>query len=114
MVLLESLDDLNYHHTLLETAGIALVYFSAPACGACRRLGQALQRYALDSDDVKIFVVDAVHNGGLMNEFEIFHLPTLFLYLDGAFHANLQCMALPEAIREAVDTATTLPAEDEP
>ena len=109
-----ALHDLDYHHTLMAVDGVALVYFTAPDCGSCRSLKLALQQYADTVPDVSIFEVDAVHNGGLVNEFEIFHLPTLFMYLDGAFHADLQCMALPDAIRVAVSTAAVLPAEDEP
>ena len=108
-----SLNDLNYHHTLMDTAGVALVYFTAPDCGACKMLAQALQHYP-PHEPVTVFQVDAVHNGGLINAFGIFHLPTLYLYLDGQFHAELQCIALPEAIYQAVQTALLLPPEEEP
>ena len=109
-----ALNDLDYHHTLMEQGGIALVYFTAPDCGNCRSLKRALQQYAKSALDVSIFEVDAVHNGGLINEFEIFHLPTLFMYLDGVFHAELKCMALPDSISEAVQIAAASPPEDEP
>lgn len=111
---MQALDDLNYHHTLMATAGVALVYFTAPDCGTCRSLKQALQQYAVLAPDVSIFEVDAVHNGGLINEFEIFHLPTLFMYVSGVFHADLKCMALPDAISEAVRLAVASPPEEEP
>ena len=114
MVEIEALNDLDYHHTLMEQDGIALVYFTAPDCGACRSLKQAVLQYAESALDVSVFEVDAVHNGGLINEFEIFHLPTLFMYLNGAFHAELKCMALPEYISEAVMVAVASPPEDEP
>lgn len=114
MAAIRKLNDLNYHHVLMNTSGIALIYFTAPDCGACRSLGIALQQYAEESAGVAIFEVDAVHNGGLINEYEIFHLPALYMYLDGVFHAQLQCFALPEAIREAVGAAAALPVEDEP
>ena len=61
-----------------------------------------------------IFEVDAVHNGGLVNALEIFHLPALFLYVDGHYHRELQSEALPARIHHAIQTALSLPAEDEP
>lgn len=114
MAEIKTLNDLNYHHTLLETPGVTLVYFTAPDCGSCRSLKRALQVYMKSAADVSVFEVDAVHNGGLINAFEIFHLPTLFMYLEGAFQANLQCVALPAAIAAAVDAAAQRPPEEEP
>ena len=55
-----ALNDLDYHHTLMGQGGIALVYFTAPDCGTCRSLKQALQQYAELALDVSIFEVDAV------------------------------------------------------
>lgn len=108
-----SLNDLDYHHTLMASSGVVLVYFTAPDCGACKMLAHALAHYPAQ-EPVQIFAVDAVHNGGLINEFGIFHLPTLLMYLDGQFHAELRCIALPEAIYQAVQAAKALPPEDEP
>lgn len=114
MAEIEALNDLNYHHTLMATTGVALVYFTAPDCGSCRALKLALQQYADTAAAVRVFEIDAVHNGGLINEFEIFHLPTLFMYQDGAFHADLKCFALPDAISAAVQVAAALAPEEEP
>ena len=109
-----SLNDLNYHHTLMDTSGAVLVYFTAPNCGTCRSLKLALTQYLERAEGVAVFEVDAVHNGGLINEFGIFHLPTLYMYLNGEFHADLQCFAMPDAIQQAVDKAVSLSPEEEP
>lgn len=108
------LNDFNFHHRLAETPGVALVFFTAPQCGACRSLKQALTTLLRAGLPYPLFEVDAVHNGGLLNALEIFHLPALFVYVDGHYHRELQCELLPERIQQAIDKALDLPAEDEP
>ena len=114
MTSIASLTDLNFHHVLAETSGAALVFFTAPNCGACRSLKTALRKWLHDDPPLPVFEVDAVHNGGLVNALEIFHLPALFLYVDGHYHCELQSEALPARIHIAIQTALQLPAEDEP
>lgn len=109
-----SLDDLNYHHTLMAGVGTVLVYFTAPDCGACRALKAALQVLLQADEGIEVYEVDAVHNSALVNEFEVFHLPALFLYQDGVFHAELLCPPLPESIRQTIESVLDKPAEEEP
>jgi thioredoxin-like negative regulator of GroEL len=109
-----NLTDLNFHHALLETPGAALVFFTAPNCGACRNLRIALEKLRQEFPPLPIFEVDAVHNGGLVNALEIFHLPALFLYVDGHYHCELQSEPLPSRIHAAILAALQLPAEEEP
>lgn len=109
-----TLDDLNFQHVLRDTPGVALVFFTAPTCGACRSLKQALGVFLRTYEPLPVFEVDAVHNGGLVNALDIFHLPALFLYVDGRYHRELKCEALPVRIHQAVEAALSLPAEEEP
>ena len=113
------LNDLDYHETLMANEGVALVYFTSPHCGTCWVLKQALQRLLIESadlglSDVCVYEVDAVHNGGLIHEFEIFHLPTLYLYQNGRFHAELHCEASVPRISNAIHAALAQPAQEEP
>lgn len=114
MTKIARLDDLNFHHTLAETPGAALVFFTAPNCGACRSLKRALEKYLHEHPPLPVFEIDAVHNGGLVNALEIFHLPAIFLYMNGHYHRELKCEPLPARINHAIQTALSLPAEDEP
>ncbi|MDD5394177.1 MAG: thioredoxin family protein [Thiothrix sp.] len=114
MTKIASLTDLNFHHVLEETPGAALVFFTAPNCGACRSLKRALEKFLHTHSPLPVFEVDAVHNGGLVNALDIFHLPALFLYVDGHYHCELKCEALPARIHHAIQTALSQPAEDEP
>ena len=108
------LTDLNFHHVLAETSDAVLVFFTAPNCGACRNLKLALSRYLHEYPALPVFEVDAVHNGGLVNALDVFHLPAMFLYVDGHYHCELHCEPLPARIHAALQTALAQPAEDEP
>ena len=114
MTTIASLTDLNFHHVLAETPGAALVFFTAPNCGACRNLKIALEKYRREFPALPVFEVDAVHNGGLVNALEIFHLPAMYLYVDGHYHCELHSEPLPTRIHAAIQAALQLPAEDEP
>jgi thioredoxin-like negative regulator of GroEL len=109
-----SLDDLNFFAVLADTAGAALVFFTAPSCGACRQLKTVLAKILAEGAAFRAFEVDAVHNGGLVNSLGVFHLPAMFLYLDGHYHRAIHCEPLASRILQAVDQAVFLPAEDEP
>jgi thioredoxin 1 len=108
-----SLDESSYHRRLAQTPGIALVLFSSPAvrylpgrgaasagsrAGGCEPCSRWMCREAT----------------GLAREFEIFHLPELFLYSHGQFHARLNCEVGATALGAALDKALAMPAEEEP
>jgi len=90
-----------------------VVLFSAPHCGACRAWKRLLPD-ALSGLTRALFEVDVSEATGMARCFGIFHLPTVYLYRDGRFHADLQCEARQEAIRQAVQSLLAAPAQDEP
>ena len=103
----------EFHARLAACAGLAVVLFSSPHCGACRawklRLPKALANMAH-----AFYEVDVSEATGVARYFGIFHLPTIYLYRDGQFHAELQCEAHPERIQKAVKQLLLAPAQDEP
>lgn len=100
-----ALDQFDFHHTLAEIGGVSLVYFTAPACGACRQLRQLFQQQEALFSRINLFEVDAQREMALTNEFEVFHLPTMFLFNNGEFHAEIHAAPLPRAILAAVENA---------
>jgi thioredoxin 1 len=107
-----SLDQFNFHHTLAQTAGVSLIYFTAPACGACKQLRWVFDHHAGEFALLNLFEVDAGREMALTNEFNVFHLPALFLYNDGEFHAEIQAEPLPHALITAIEAAlAALPME---
>jgi thioredoxin 1 len=103
----------EFHARLAASAGVAVVLFSAPNCGSCRVWKQLLPR-TLGGMVSALFEVDVSEATGVARYFGIFHLPTLYLYRDGLFHAELQCEARPEVVQQAVLRLLATPAQDEP
>jgi thioredoxin-like negative regulator of GroEL len=103
----------DFHACLAASPGMAVVLFSAPHCGACRAW-KGLLPDALSGLTHALFEVDVSEATGVARCFGIFHLPTVYLYRDGRFHAELQCEARQAAIRQAVQSLLAAPAQDEP
>ncbi|MHB1092051.1 thioredoxin family protein [Thiobacillus sp.] len=103
----------RYHACLAASSDVTVVLFSAPHCGACRAWKQLLPQ-SLAGVATRFHEVDVSEATGVARYFGIFHLPTIYLYRDGRFHAELQCEARPDTIQKAVDHLLAAPAQDEP
>jgi thiol-disulfide isomerase/thioredoxin len=114
----KELDEFNFHRVISETPGLSLVFFSGPHCASCHHLRDLLREEAIQFDKhfsgFTAFEVKADKAAALVNEFNVFHLPTLFLYQDGVFHCELQTEAHPRKIIEAIELALKKPPEEEP
>jgi thioredoxin-like negative regulator of GroEL len=110
----ENLTQFDLHHRIAEHDTPTLVFFSSVDCGSCRYLKASLGSVKARHPDWHIFEVDAQHEMGLTREFEVFHLPALFLFSDGEFHAQLHCEAAPGKIEHAVSEALAQPAQEAP
>lgn len=90
-----------------------MVLFSAPLCSACRAWKRLLP-LALAQETRGFYEVDVSEATGIARYFGIFFLPTIYLYRDGQFHAELQCEARLESIRLEVPGLLAAPAQEEP
>lgn len=103
----------DFHRTLSQWPGRTLVLFGQPGCGACR-LAEAIVPAALDGVVQQLVRIDAAAQAALAREFEVFHLPALHLYVDGRYHAPLQCELTDAALRSAVARLARGPAVEAP
>lgn len=101
-------DDL--HHRLAQSRGIVLVMFTALGCGACRRMRAALA----ECPELPVIEVDAGVDQALVNEFEVFHLPALFVYRDGRYHGPLAVEPTPARIEAGLRALLAQPAQEPP
>jgi thioredoxin-like negative regulator of GroEL len=69
---------------------------------------------ARQDPQLHLFEVDAQRDTALVREFEVFHLPSMFLFKDGHFHCALHSPANPDALRRHIDLALAAPAEEAP
>ena len=111
---LPALSQFDFHTRMAEFQGTTLVAFTSPGCGACRHLRLVLQQLRRHEPGWRVFEIDAQREQALTNEFEVFHLPTIFLFLDGQYHCQLRAEARPDSIVSATHAALQQPAEEAP
>tara|TARA_E500000178_G_scaffold204892_1_gene202532 strand:- start:204 stop:518 length:315 start_codon:yes stop_codon:yes gene_type:complete len=65
-----------------EDKGYLLFYFTAKWCGPCQRIKPVLEKLSqdVDSDKLKILMIDINENEEIANEFQIKSVPTFHLY----------------------------------
>jgi len=111
---LPKLDQFEFHAVLADMTGPTLIMFTSPDCGSCRHLRRVLQDVNGQEPDWQVFEVDAQRDPALVHEFEVFHLPTIFLFDKGEFHSQLEAAAGPAAIISATRSALLQPAGEAP
>lgn len=108
------LDQFNFHHVLSETQGVSLVFFTKQGCHSCSLWRRQLETLLTKRLDLRVFEVDAEREQGLAREFELFHLPALYVFRDGLFHGELQAEARIEAIQLAIEQTLSRPPQEMP
>jgi len=114
MSAIKALTQFDFYPRIEQTKGLSLIYFTAHFCSSCQHLSQLLSQLAEKQKDVSVFQVDAQQDQALVAEYEVFHLPAIFLFNNGQYHAQLHCEARIPSILEAINKASALPAEEAP
>ena len=116
--MIKELDEFNFHSFVFDSKGVVLVFFTGPHCASCHHLRGLLEKevqtFIKFFGDFQAVEIKADKATALVNEFNVFHLPSLFLYKDGKFHCELQSEAHPKKIIDAINAALLKPAEEEP
>lgn len=107
------LDEFNFHPRLAASPGVAVVMFSGPHCGACKRLEKHLPVW-LGNRAEHLYKVNAQKSTALARAYEVFHLPSLFVFVNGRYHAPLSAEAAPAAMLSALGNLLAQPAHEEP
>lgn len=104
------LTDLDADQQLLSLPGTSLVIFTSPGCASCRYAREHLPALALPVE--RLVWIDAGANGGLVQRYEVFHLPALFVVHAGRFQGALHCrLGHAELVRSIDDALRRLPDE---
>ncbi|MEE9444471.1 MAG: thioredoxin family protein [Cocleimonas sp.] len=116
--MIRELDEFNLHPTMVEVSGLALIFFTGPDCASCHHLRDLLVHEKQQFNDAfinfSVFEIKADRASSLVNEFGVFHLPSMFLYRGGVFHCELHAEAHPQKIIDAITDALSKPAQEEP
>jgi len=108
------LDQFEFHHRLAQTPGLTIVLFTSHGCSSCKAWKHLLADYRRQHLETHVFEVDAERDLALTREFAVFHLPALFLYLNGRYHCALQSEARMEPLEKAIELAVAGPAQEQP
>ena len=106
------LTDLDMDQQLLGLPGHSLLVFTSAGCSGCRWARSQLPGWPLPVD--RVCWVDAGHNGGAVERYQIFHLPALFVVCEGQLLGQLQTRLTPAALADAIHHALTLTPEELP
>ncbi len=116
------LDEFTFFSKLEDSSGVLMIFFTGPHCSSCHHLkfvlnaehSQFTEHYANSNTDFAAYEIKADKAAALVNEFGVFHLPSMYIYKNGGFHCELQAEATPAKLIEAIDLALSKPAEEEP
>lgn len=116
------LDEFTFFPTLADSSGVVMVFFSGPNCASCHHLKSLINKehekfseyFTQLNTDFTAYEIKADKAAALVNEFGVFHLPSMYLYKEGEFHCELQAEATPTKLIEAIELALSQPAEEEP
>ena len=74
----------DFEEVVLKSEKPVLVDFNATWCGLCRMLKPALEQVAEERPDVVVVGIDIDENSELAEEYDVFSIPCLVLFKDGA------------------------------
>lgn len=118
----QELDEFTFFSELRESSGLVLVFFTGPHCASCHHLKNLLnteytsftEYFSKSNLQFAAFEIKADKASALVNEFDVFHLPTMFLYKEGIFHCELHAEAISKKLIEAIEIALTKTPQEEP
>lgn len=110
---IHELNDFDFYATLADSPGVSLVMFSGPDCGTCRRLETILPGLIHDRA-VHCYKVDVQKSTALARAYEVFHLPSLFVFVDGHYQGPLHAEPTPDKFSRALAALLAAPAQEEP
>jgi hypothetical protein len=106
------LTDFDTDQRLLAMSGISLVIFTSIGCSSCRWARQQLPTFDRPVD--RLCWIDAGNNGGVVQRYQVFHLPALFVVRDGEFYGAVQSRLRANDLADAVHQALERIAEELP
>lgn len=106
------LTDFDADQRLLAMSGVSLVIFTSVGCASCRFAREQLPRFDLQVD--RLCWIDAGDNGGVVERYQVFHLPALFVVRDGEFFGAIKSRLTSTELNAAVGQALTRTAEELP
>lgn len=96
-----------------QSRGVALVLLTAPSCSACKLARRVLPQW-LASVVHHFYLLDVAEHAGIAKAYDVFHLPALFLFCDGHYHARLETELKQLSVQQETLRLLAAPAQEEP
>ena len=106
------LTDFDADHQLLALPGVSLVIFTSIGCARCRWLRQQLHTWQLPI--ARLCWIDAGDNGGLVERYQVRHLPAVFVVRDSHFYGELSVGFNRDDCCQALERVLAIEAEELP
>jgi hypothetical protein len=106
------LTDFDADRRLLDLPGSSLLIFTSIGCASCRWARRELPGMCIPLD--RLCWIDAGNNGGLVQRYGVYHLPSLFLVRDGLFLGSLQSQMNPAGLSAVLQLALGREPEELP
>jgi len=106
------LTDFDVDRQLLTLPGVSLLIFTSLGCSSCRWARQHLPGLTLPVD--RLCWIDAEENGGAVQRYGVFHLPTMFVVRDGEFYGALRSKLSADDLVAGLDQALSRAPDDLP
>jgi thioredoxin 1 len=97
------LNDGTADRFLLDAPGLSLLVFHSRTCGNCKLAREGLPGMQLPVE--RLCWIDAGDNGGLVERYEVFHLPAMYVVRDGTFFGSVQATLQEWDIRQQITLA---------
>lgn len=94
------LTDFDADRLLLDLPARSLLIFTSIGCASCRWARRELPNMALPVE--RLCWVDAAENGGLVQRYGVFHLPSMFLIEHGQFFGAIASRLRTDELSEAL------------
>lgn len=106
------LTDFDADKCLLALPDVSLVVFISAGCASCRWAIAHLP--TLELPVARLVWIDAAESAGLVQRYEVFHLPALFVVRDGQFFGALHSQLHTVDLNDALSVALSRSAEELP
>ena len=111
---MERVSELGFWQRVVQERGWIILFFSSAGCHSCKIWRRLLAEWERHRDDLQVWEADAGIEMGLAQEFEVFHLPALFLFRDGCYQRPMQVEARLSAFDPWLAAQAELAPEEAP
>ncbi|MBU2739911.1 MULTISPECIES: co-chaperone YbbN [Acidithiobacillus] len=111
---MKTVSELGFWQRMAETRGEVVLFFSSAGCHSCRIWRRLLQNLEDNRSGLQVWEIDAGIDMGITREFEVYHLPALFLFHNGQYQRPIQVEARVHALEQWLNAHADLPPEELP